>query len=69
MSDDGPDRERQRRAVGRLLIEVGGLLTDDEKRARVEAKIRELREQIGNDPRKAMELARAIAEAMQRGRD
>lgn len=68
MSDDGPDRERQRRALGRLMLELGELLTDDEKRARVEARIRELREQVGNDPRKALELARAIAEAMQRGR-
>lgn len=61
MIDDGDAKERQRRAIGRLLIEAGSLMTDDEKRARVEARIRELREQIGNDPRKALELARAIA--------
>ena len=69
MSDDQADRERQRRALGRLLVGAGELLTDDAKRARVEARIAELREQIGNDPRKVVDLARAIADAVQRGYD
>ena len=61
------DRVRQRRALGRLLVEAGELMHDDEKRARVEARIHELREQIGNDPRIALDLARTIAEALRRG--
>ena len=69
MSDDQADRERQRRALGRLLMGAGELLTDDDKRARVEARIAELREQVGNDPRKVIDLARAIADAVQRGYD
>ncbi len=68
MSSDGPDKDRQRRALGRLLMEAGELMTDDDKRARVEARIRELREQIANDPRKAIELARAIADALRGNR-
>jgi len=61
---DQDEKDRQRRALGRLLTEAGALLTDDAKRARVEARIREIREQIGNDPRKALELARMIADAV-----
>ena len=67
MSGDAPDRDRQRRALGRLLMEAGELMTDDDKRARVEARVRELREQIGNDPRKVIDLAQTIADAL-RGR-
>lgn len=67
VSDDQADRDRQRRALGRLLMGAGELMTDDDKRARFEAKILDLREQIGNDPRKMIDLARAIADAMRRG--
>ena len=68
MSDDAEHRDRQRRALGRLFIEAGEIMTDDAKRARVEAKIREVRERIGNDPRKAIDLAQAIADALRGGR-
>lgn len=66
MSDVPADRDRQRRALGRLFVEVGGLLTDDDKRARVEARVRQLRAEVGQDPRKALELAQAIAAAFTR---
>ena len=68
MSSDEAEKARQRRALGRLLIEVGGVLSDDEKRARIEAKVHEIRDRIGSDPRKAMELVQAIADALRGGR-
>ena len=67
MTDDQDDKGRQHRALGRLLMAAGELLTDDAKRDRLELRILELRAQIGNDPRIAIELARTIAAAM-RGR-
>ena len=68
MSSDEAEKARQRRALGRLLVEVGAVLSDDEKRARIEAKIYEIRDRIGSDPRKAMELVQAIADALRGGR-
>ena len=64
MSDDPDEKARQRRALGRLLMECGEILSDDEKRARIEARIYELREQIGSDPRRALDLAQTIANAL-----
>lgn len=63
---DISDKARQRRALGKLLMGVGEILTDDDKRAQVEARIQELKAQVGNDPWKALELARMIAEALNR---
>lgn len=62
--DDG----RQRRALGRLLSGLGELLEDDEKRAAVEAKVREVRARIDADPSLAIDLARQLANALKRGR-
>lgn len=67
MTDDDGEKDHQRRALGRLLVAAGELLKDDDKRARLEARILEIRAQIGNDPRLAIELARTIAAAMRRG--
>ena len=60
--------DESRRAFGRLLRSAGELLEDDEKLAAAEAKIREVRDRVGNNPRLAIELAQQIAEAFQRGR-
>ena len=60
--------EESRRAFGRLLRSAGELLEDDEKLAAAEAKVREVRDRVGNDPMLAIELAQQIAEAFQRGR-
>jgi hypothetical protein len=60
--------DESRRAFGRLLRSAGELLEDDDKLAAAEAKVREVRARVGNDPRAALELARQIAEAFQKGR-
>lgn len=62
--DDPEEKARQRRALGRLLLEAGELLTNDAKREALEAKIEDLKIRIGNDPRLAIELARTIAAAL-----